>query len=200
MATGNIIVTEPDYSDVARRPLNPQNCALVVIDIQQKLLPPMFEKDRLLRNAQLLIRLAGILHLPVVVTTQYARGLGSIVPEIASLLPEAKAIDKLAFGCFGHEEFCSAMKELPRQRKTLLVCGMETHICVMQTVLGALNRDYAVHVAADAVGSRTELNWKIGLDRMESAGAVISSTEMIIYELLGASGTPAFKAMLPFLK
>jgi len=77
---------------------------------------------------------------------------------------------------------------------------METHICVMQTVLGALNHGFLVHVAADAVSSRTKLNWKIGLQRMQAAGAVISSTEMIIYELLGRSGTPEFKEMLQYLK
>lgn len=200
MATGSIVVTENDSTDIARHPLNPAHCALAVIDIQEKLLPPIFEKERLLRNSQLLVRLANVLQLPVLVTTQYTRGLGDTVPEIASLLPEAKVIDKLSFGCFGHDEFCSAVKQLPRQRNTLLVCGMESHICVMQTVLGALNRGYVVHVAADAVSSRTELNWKLGLDRMKSAGAVISSTEMMIYELLGASGTPAFKEMLPHLK
>jgi nicotinamidase-related amidase len=200
MATGNIIVSETDYAGIARRPLEAAHCALAVIDIQEKLLPPIFEKERLLRNAQMLVRLANVMHLPVLVTTQYTRGLGAIVPEIASLLPDAKTIDKLSFGCFGHDEFCSAVKQLPRQRNTLLVCGMEAHICVMQTVLGALNRGYVVHVAADAISSRTELNWKLGLDRMNSAGTVISSTEMMIYELLGASGTPAFKEMLPHLK
>jgi len=80
------------------------------------------------------------------------------------------------------------------------VCGMEAHICVMQTVLGALNDGYFVHVASDAVGSRVRWNWEIGIDRMRVAGAVISTTEMMIYELLRASGTPAFKQMLPYLK
>lgn len=200
MATGNIIVSETDYADIARRPLEAAHCALAVIDIQEKLLPPIFEKERLLRNSQLLVRLANILHIPVLVSTQYTRGLGATVPEIASLLPDTKNIDKLTFSCFGHDEFCSAIKKLPRERNTLLVCGMEAHICVMQTVLGALNRGYVVHVAADAISSRTELNWKLGLDRIKSAGAVISSTEMMIYELLEASGTPAFKEMLPHLK
>jgi nicotinamidase-related amidase len=200
MSTGSIVVSEPGYADLARRTLDPARCALVVIDVQQKLLPPIHEKERLLRNSELLIRLAAILSLPVLVTTQYAKGLGELVPELASLLPAANVIDKLSFGCFGHDRFCAAVKDLPRQRNTLLVCGMETHICVMQTVLGALTRGYLVHVAADAVSSRTELNWKIGLERMKSAGAVLSSTEMMIYELLGASGTAAFKEILKYLK
>jgi nicotinamidase-related amidase len=187
-------------SDVARRPLRPEECALLVIDIQEKLLPPIFNKDALVRNAQLLIRLANILRLPTLVSTQYTRGLGSTVPEISSLLSHPHPIDKLEFSCFSNDQFCGSMKSVPGNRNTLLLCGMETHICVMQTALGALNRGFLVHVASDAVGSRTEANWNVGLKRMEAAGSLISSTETIIYELLRASGTPAFKAMLPHLK
>jgi nicotinamidase-related amidase len=189
-----------DITEIARRPLAAEHCALIVIDIQEKLLPPIFEKDRLLKNSQLLIRLAGILKIPAVVTTQHARGLGDTVPAIASLLPDAQPIDKLMFSCFGSDVFCSLLKRLPGNRNTVLLCGMESHICVTQTALSALNEGYIVHVASDAVSSRTEWNWKIGLERMRAAGAVISSTEMIIYELLRSSGTPAFKELLPYLR
>jgi len=171
-----------------------------VVDIQEKLLPPIFEKERLLQNSQLLIRLAGILKIPALVSTQYAKGLGNTVPEIASLLPENQPTDKLMFSCFGSDVFCSLLKRLPGNRTTLLLCGMESHICVTQTSLGALREGYLVHVASDAVSSRTEWNWKIGLDRMRAAGAVISSTEMMMYELLRSSGVPAFKELLPYLK
>lgn len=207
----------------ALRPLQPSECALIVIDIQEKLLPPIFEKERLLKNAQLLIRLANILAIPIVATTQYAKGLGNTVSEIRDLLP-SPAIDKNAFSCFGSDAFCSAIKNLgvphcgapdargsgvPHispvlgdvgKRNTVLLCGMESHICVTQTALGALREGYLVHVASDAVSSRAEWNWKIGLDRMRAAGAVISSTEMMIYELLRESGTAAFKEMLKHLK
>jgi nicotinamidase-related amidase len=189
-----------DVREVARQPLSAEGAALVVVDIQEQLLPPIHEKERLVRNSQLLLRLAEILKIPVVATTQYAKGLGKTVPEIASLLPEAEPIDKLRFGCFGSEQFCSALKAMPGRRNTVLLCGMETHICVMQTALGALEQGYLVHVASDAVGSRSEWNWKVGLERMRTAGALISSTEMIIYELLGGSGTAEFKQMLPYLK
>ena len=104
------------------------------------------------------------------------------------------------FSCFGSDAFCNLLKHLPGRRTTLLLCGMETHICVMQTALGALREGYLVHVAADAVSSRTELNWHIGLNRMQAAGAILSSTEMMIYELLRQSGAPAFKELLPHLK
>lgn len=186
-------------NDAARRPLRAEECALAVIDIQEKLLPPIWESERMVRNSQLLIRMALTMNLPILVSTQYAKGLGQTIPEIASLLPDVNVIDKLEFGCFGNGEYCSAVSKLS-DRNTLLLCGMETHICVTQTALGALNQRMNVHVAADAVSSRTELNWKLGLSRMQSAGAVISSTEMMLYELMGKSGTATFKEMLKWIK
>jgi nicotinamidase-related amidase len=197
---GSVSSLNSDYAEIARRPLEAERCALIVVDIQEKLLPPIFEKSRLLKNSELLIRLAGILKLPALVTTQYAKGLGNTTPEIASLLPETHPIDKQMFSCFGSDAFCSTLKRLPGNRNTVLLCGMESHICVMQTALGALRDGYIVHVASDAVSSRTEWNWKIGLERMRAAGAIISSTEMILYELLRSSGSPAFKELLPYLK
>ena len=197
---GSISQLSNDYSEIARRPLVPEQCALLVIDIQEKLLPPIFNKEQLIRNSQLLIRVASTLKIPAVMTVQYAKGLGPVVPEIASLLPATEAIDKQTFSCFDSEVFCSRLKRLPDNRTTVLLCGMESHICVTQTALGALREGYLVHVASDAVGSRAEWNWKIGLERMRASGAVISSTEMIIYELLRSSGAGAFKELLPYLK
>jgi nicotinamidase-related amidase len=189
-----------DYAEIARRPLEAGQCALIVVDIQERLLPPIFHKEDLVRNSKLLIRAAGLLNIPAIMSTQYAKGLGKTVPEIASLLPETEAIDKDQFSCFGSDAFCTLLKRLPGKRNTLLLCGMESHICVTQTALGALREGYLVHVASDAVSSRTEWNWKIGLKRMRAAGAVISSTEMMIYELMRSSSSPAFKEMLPHLK
>ena len=200
MVTIGSISELENSAEIARRSLEADQCALVVVDIQEKLLPPIFEQERLVRNSQLLIRLAHSLNMPVVATTQYAKGLGNTVPEIASLLPECEMIDKLEFSCFGSEKFCAQLKHLPGNRNTVLLCGMESHICVTQTALGALREGYLVHVASDAVSSRTEWNWKIGLERMSAAGAIISSTEMMIYELLRRSSGAAFKELLPFLK
>lgn len=200
MASVDIVAPLGAETSAARQPLLADQCALVVIDVQEKLLPPIFNNEALVKNSQLLIRLAKILSIPMLVSVQYKKGLGGTVPELASLLSEVKTIEKLEFGCFGSDLFRSALRAVPGKRNTLLVCGMETHICVMQTVLGALNDGYLVHVAADAVGSRSELNWKLGLNRMRDAGAVISSTEMMIYELLRCSGTPQFKELLPYLK
>ena len=189
-----------NYAEIARLALEAERCVLLVVDIQEKLLPPIFQKEQLVRNSQMLIRMAGILKMPTIMSTQYAKGLGNTVAEIASLLPGTQPIDKHMFSCFGSDVVCSTLKRLPGNRNTVLLCGMESHICVTQTALGALREGYLVHVASDAVSSRTEWNWKIGLDRMRAAGAVISSTEMMIYELLRSSGEPAFKELLPFLK
>ena len=196
----NVSAVTSEYAEIARRPLAAEHCALVVVDVQTKLLPPIFQKEQLVRNAQLLIRAAGILKIPSMISTQYAKGLGGTVPEVASLLPDTQAIDKLMFSCFGSDEFCTLLKRLPGNRNTLLLCGMESHICVAQTALAALREGYLVHVASDAVSSRAEWNWKVGLERMRAAGAVLSSTEMMIYELMRSSGSGAFRELLPYLK
>jgi nicotinamidase-related amidase len=179
--------------------LDPGRAVLVVVDLQEKLLPAIDERDRVLHNSLLLLRLAHVLELPVILTTQYRKGLGDIVPEITLAAPGVPPLDKVAFGCFGSEEFLARLAQLA-VRDQLVVAGIESHICVAQTVLGALGKGFTVHVAADAVGSRTPENRAIGLRRMEVAGAVVTSAEMAIYELLGRSDAAAFKAMLPHLR
>jgi nicotinamidase-related amidase len=189
----------PDQVPHARL-LDRHNVALLVLDLQAKLVPAVFEPQRVIRRSQLLLRLAQLLEIPTVLTCQYPKGLGNIIPEITQLAPGIDPIEKTSFGCFGEPDFLRRLKQRAPQATSLLAAGVESHICVMQTVLGALEAGYLVHVAADATSSRTRENWQIGLQRMERAGAVLSSTEMIIYELLGKSGTAEFKAILPFLK
>jgi nicotinamidase-related amidase len=177
--------------------LDPQRTVLVLVDLQEKLLPAIDDAPRLLANVRLLLHLSRVLELPVIATTQYRRGLGDTVAEVQELLP-GPALDKTSFGCFGDAGFRAQLRELGRD--TLLVAGVESHICVAQTVLGAIADGRLVHVAADAVGSRTAANRAIGLARMEHAGAVVSSAEMAVYELVGKSDGPAFRALLPHLK
>lgn len=177
--------------------LDPSTTALIVVDLQEKLLPAIAARDAVVARAETLLRGALELGLPVVATTQYARGLGPTDPSIAKLLP-APPIDKTAFGCFGSEETAAAI--LATGRRQLLLAGVETHICVLQTCLGALDSGYDVHVVEDATGSRTERNRDLGLRRMERAGATLSSVEMALYELLGRAGTPAFKKLLPLFR
>jgi nicotinamidase-related amidase len=178
--------------------LDPARTALVVIDMQEKLLPAIEGRAGVLANSLLLLRLAGVLDLPVVLTTQYERGLGGTVPDVRALCT-SEPLDKVSFGCFGDAAFRERLAALTG-RDQLLVAGIESHICVAQTVLGALDAGLHVHVASDAVGARRESNRQVGLARMERAGALLSSAEMAVYELLGRSDGPAFKAMLPHLR
>lgn len=180
--------------------LDKDTTALVVLDLQAKLVPVMFDPAATLRNTRILLRLAEILRIPVILTAQYVKGLGPIVPEITGAAPGAEPIEKNSFGCFGEPGFFDQLKRRAPRARTLAVAGVESHICVMQTALGALASGYLVHVASDAVCSRTRENWQTGLERMERSGAVLSSTEMMVYELLGRSGTKEFKEILPMLK
>lgn len=179
--------------------LRPERAALVVIDLQERLLQAIAGHERLLKNSLLLLELAQRLRIPVVLTTQYRQGLGAMNPAVLAKAPGVEPLDKVTFGCFWNEGFVRRLDEL-RDRDQLVIAGVETHICVCQTVLGALEKSYAAHVVSDALGSRTEANHQIGLARMERAGALVSSTEMAVYELLGRSDTAAFKEMLPLLK
>jgi nicotinamidase-related amidase len=178
--------------------LQPARTALLAIDLQERLLPAIQDHARVVHNSVALLRLARILELPVILTTQYQRGLGPTVAAVLAEVPEPQPLDKTSFGCFGDEAFRARLQALGR--KQLVVCGVETHICVAQTVLGAVEAGYEIHVAADATGARSEANRDVGLRRMERAGAVLSSTEMAIYELLGRSDSADFKRMLPFIK
>jgi len=179
--------------------IRPETTALVVIDLQQKLLPAIEAREEVLQNTKRLLLLAQTLNLKTLITTQYRKGLGETVPEIAELAG-LEPIDKVCFGCMGDDAFRAALRETIPEGGTLLLAGIEAHICVMQTALGALDEGYQVHVAGDAVGSRSAANKAAGIERMRGAGAVISSTEMAIYELLGNSSRAEFKAMLPHLK
>lgn len=177
--------------------MKPSECALVVVDMQERLLPAIHESARVVAATRLLLHAAKVLEIPVIPTTQYLKGLGPTVAEVAELLP-APPVDKMTFSCFGSPDFRTALEST--HRRTLLICGVEAHICVLQTGLDALAAGYRVHVVTDATSSRSPLNAGLGHRRLEAAGAVLSSSEMAIYELIALSGTPAFKAMLPHFK
>jgi nicotinamidase-related amidase len=177
--------------------LTAADCAVVVVDMQERLLPAIHESARVVVATRLVLHAARVLEIPAILTTQYLKGLGATVPDVAELAPGAP-IDKLTFSCFGSAEFAAALERTGR--RTLLVCGVEAHICVLQTGLDALAAGYRVHVVTDATSSRSPVNAALGHRRLEAAGAVLSSSEMAIYELLAVSGTSAFKAMLPHFK
>jgi nicotinamidase-related amidase len=180
--------------------LRPEQCCLHVVDPQEKLMAHIHEADRVVRNIALMIRLARTLRFPIVANTQYKKGIGPIVPELASLLENVPCPDKVCFNGLADPAVQRIINGLPGSMDTLLICGVETHICVYQTAVGALQRGYGVVVVADAVSSRSPLNDALGQQRLRELGAVLAPAEMIIYELLQRAGTDAFKAMLPHLK
>lgn len=181
-----------------RRLLSRDQAVLLVVDMQEKLLPAIAGADRILRSCRRIVRAAQTLGLPVLFTEQYPRGLGRTVPGLAALFGESPAIEKTAFGCFDCAEFVDAIERTARH--ALLLCGIEAHICVYQTALQALGRGLDVYLLEDAVGARSDEARQVGLARLHAAGAVPSHTEMAIYELLGAAATPEFRAILPIIK
>lgn len=172
-----------------------EDSVLIVIDIQDKLMPVIANRGQVIENAVRLLKFAEIIGLPVILTEQ--EKLGDTVPEIKAAIPEIRPITKLTFDCFLSSEFGGQVRQTGRH--TLILAGVEAHVCVAQTALHALP-DLKVHVVSDTVGSRTLDNWNIALERMRQAGAVISSTEMIIFELLQQAGTDEFRATLPLVK
>lgn len=171
---------------------------LVVIDFQTGLLPKIQDAESLLPPAIKLIRVVRELGIPVLWTEQYPKGLGPTDERVANELAGVRAIDKISFGCFGAPAFEEALRAL--QRRQLLVMGIETHVCVMQTVLCALAQGYETFVVQDATGSRHALDHECGLARMRESGATLVTSEMAIFEMLRAAGTPAFKKVLPLIK
>jgi len=173
--------------------LNKDEAALLIIDIQERLAAVMDRKEQVVRNTLHLAELAKMQNIPVVVTEQYPKGLGRTVPEITAALPSSLPIEKVSFNCCGEASFNEQIKGLGR--KKIVVTGMETHICVLQTSLGLLQEGFAVHLVQDAVCSRTKGNWKSGVEFIRDAGGVITNTETALFQLLGVAGTPEFKSI-----
>jgi nicotinamidase-related amidase len=186
-------------SHPAARRLRREDTALFVVDVQDKLMPFLFERERVVRNAVLLIEAAKVWGLPIVVTEQYPKGLGATLPEIQQALGAFyQPIEKLTFSGCGVPSAREAVQAT--DRKQWLIIGIESHVCVVQTVLDLLEMGLEVHVAADAVSSRAESNYRVGIERMRDAGAVITSAEMAIYEMLREAGTEEFRAILKLVR
>ena len=172
-----------------------ENCALVIIDVQEKLVPIIAGGEDTIKNIIKLVKFAKILAIPIVVTEQ--QNLGRTVEQIRSETGQIEPISKITFSCFASEEFRNYLHYV--NRKTLILTGIESHICVAQTALDA-PPEYTVQVVSDGVASRDPRNRDIALDRMRTAGITITSTEMLIYELLKKAGTDEFRATLPLVK
>lgn len=172
--------------------------ALVVVDIQERLLPAIFEKERVLQNAVRLAKGAAALKVPTLVTEQYRKGIGLTLPELASAIPGFAPIEKMAFSACGATGFLDSLRATGAT--DVILCGIEAHVCVCQSCLDLLDAGFRVFVVADAISSRTPENRQVALDRMRAAGAVIASTEMVLFELLERAGTDEFKQILPLVK
>lgn len=173
--------------------LDRTNVALVIIDIQERLVPAMGQKDTVIANCQHLIEIAKLMQIPTLLTEQYPKGLGPTIPEIRDALAVYAPVVKTSFSCCGEPAFADALKTT--ERKTVLLTGMETHVCVLQTALDLMNQGFAVHLVRDAVCSRTQDNWQTGVEFMRDAGAVITCTETVLFQLLKTAGTDEFRAI-----
>lgn len=170
--------------------LDADRAALVVVDVQEAFRNVVPSFDQVARASATLIRGAEATGIPIRITEQYPKGLGETAAEVAEHLPAGvDPIEKLCFSASEADGFDLA------GRDQAIVCGIEAHVCVNQSVLDLLDAGTEVHVVTDAVGSRTEANCEIGLQKVERAGAVLSSVETALFELVGGAGTPEFKAV-----
>jgi nicotinamidase-related amidase len=176
------------------RVLDRDRTALIVVDVQEAFRPHVQAFEDTARAAATLVQAAKALDLPVVVTEQYPQGLGETVPELAEHLVGIERIPKVCFSAAAADGFDLG------GRDQALVCGIETHVCVSQTAHDLLDRGVEVHVAADAVSSRTAENRQVGLHKMESSGAVLTSVETALFELVGAAGSEEFKQIQRLVK
>lgn len=177
--------------------LNREDSLLLVIDIQDRLEPAMDRGDRVVKNTQILLESVKLLDIPVVFTEQYPKGLGNTLSKILEIQENPDVYEKNSFtGCI--DGVNSKIKELGK--KKIIIVGMETHVCVLQTCRDLLSQGYYVHIAKDGVASRTRENYKNSLGTMRDMGAVISNTETILFDLLKKAGTEEFKAISKMIK
>ncbi|MBI5664278.1 MAG: hydrolase [Nitrospirae bacterium] len=178
--------------------LNKDNSVLIIVDIQDKLAVVMKQKDKVRDNCLHLVETAKLLGIPIIVTEQYPKGLGQTISEIKEALPDYAPLEKVTFDCCRGDGFLEKMSSL---RKThIILTGMETHVCVLQTCLGLLEKGHLVHLVADAVCSRKKDDYLTGRELMRDAGAVITCTETVLFQLLEKAGTPEFKAISKRIK
>jgi nicotinamidase-related amidase len=190
----------PPEVESETRPTRPEpgDTALVIIDVQDKLMGVMGRRGEMTAGLIKLCHLARTFDLPLILTEQYSKWLGPTVPEIKDVLPAYAPIEKLDFDCGAVDEFNRALAEF--SGKNVILTGVESHVCVLQTAQSLTARGYGVYVPRDAVDSRTKDNWRVGLDLMKEAGATITSAETIIFQMLKRAGTTEFKTMMKVVK
>ena len=180
------------------RMLTAENTCLVVIDIQEKLLHVMQNPEQVIKNTAVLIQIAKTLDIPILWCQQVPKALGPTVGELSSFLEGVVPINKSSFSCGGDEQFIEQIDVL--KPRTAILCGIEAHVCVFQTALDLIQKDLNVHVIADATSSRTQENKDIGINRMAKEGVVISSTEMLLFEVLRNAKHEQFRELAKLIK
>ncbi len=181
--------------------LERHNTVLVVIDVQERLMPVIHDAERVAHNLERLVRGCHVLGVPAILTEQYVKGLGPTIPSVRAALEETggyRPIEKMSFSAMGAAPFAAQLAAL--ERKHILVSGVETHVCVYQTVRDLLAAGMSVTLLSDALSSRTPESREIALRRMEKDGAKLSSTEMALFELTVLSGTDEFRAIAKLVK
>lgn len=177
--------------------LSCESAMVLIVDVQEKLLPAVVQAEACVAAVERLLRAAAVLGVPMLATEQYPAGLGPTRPSVRQLLGEAPVLEKLTFSACT-EELIERLQAM--NRRQIIVAGIEAHVCMQQSVLDLLRLGYVPFVCADATTSRRELDCRVGLERMRQAGAIVTTTESVILELLGAAGTPAFKQILSIVK
>ncbi len=172
------------------------DCLLLVIDVQDRFIDTIAEHRAIVENLKALLRAAQLLGLPVLATEQ--EKLGEIVPELQDLLGGSPKFRKLSFSCCGNSAFLKKLRQL--RRKIVIVCGIETHVCVLQTVLDLLKLQYRVMVVKDATSSHAPVDRDTAMERMQNTGAIMTTTEALIYELTEKAGTEEFRRILEIVK
>jgi nicotinamidase-related amidase len=184
-----------------RYKITANNSAFILIDFQTNLASAMHKEvlETAERNTAIMIDACHKMSIPILVTEQYRKGLGPTLERLQKKLGEDyKPVEKMDFSCYANQEFLSSFKKL--NKKHVIVSGIESHVCVLQTVLDMLADGYHVHVVSDMVCSRYKSDWKTAMDYMAQAGAVITTTEITVFQLLQKAGTPEFKAVSPMFK
>ncbi len=175
-----------------------EQSALLVVDIQSRLLPAMAAPEPVVANASKLMIAATRLGVPILVSEQYPKGLGPSVPEIAALTPAGAVLEKTAFSCAADAAIVARVGELGRRQ--LVLCGIESHVCVLQTAIGFRALGYEIAVAWDATGSRREADKALAADRLRAEDVTLAGVEMVLFEWLGRAGTPEFKEISALIK
>jgi nicotinamidase-related amidase len=170
----------------------------LVIDIQEKLYPHMDQKEELLRKTSILLEGLRVLRIPMLVTEQYPKGLGPTLDAISKVLGKEAVLEKISFSCCGEASFSGRLKSL--EPKILILCGIEAHVCVLQTVVDLLEEGYGVVVVEDCISSRNPEDKRVAVERMRSEGAIISTCESVLFELTRMAGTEEFKAISRLVK